>query len=185
MKPDEAPRPETRGALVPPRGTRPTAVGTATPPPPPKPPRRWQRRDRGFRLGAPVWLILLALGLGSLLITATALLPVLTLGAMLGGTAGLVGFLRDPDGVDARWLVISAIGGAFGAALATWFWDKPAGDSARSAAETLLLSGIIGMQVALFGGLLVITVGALVALHGPRWIARFNPRRDRESRAGA
>jgi hypothetical protein len=128
---------------------------------------------------------LTTLVVATLLIVTSALLPLLSLGAMLGGAAGLVGLLRRSDAVDARWLAVGAVGGAVGAVLATWITGELAAASSLSAMEALFVSGFIGTQVGLLEGLLVIAARALVALHGPRWLARLDGGRDEESRAGA
>ena len=52
MASDELPRPEPRGALVPPDRRPPTALGTDTPEPPRPPRQHWQRHmERTINIG--------------------------------------------------------------------------------------------------------------------------------------
>ena len=186
MDHDELPQPEERGAIVPPRGTRPTAVGTATPPPP-KPPRYRHGRSGKYRPDGPLWLILLTIGIAGLLLTMITVFPIVAIGAIIGGTAGWIGFFRTHGRAMSRWGTVSAVGGGIGGALAEVYWGEGSavGGLRAPVIETLVMSANMGMLIASLGLGVALSVGALFALHRPRWVDRLARWRPRVSRAGA
>jgi hypothetical protein len=178
MEYDETPRPEERGALGPPDRTRPTAVGTATPPPP-RPPRRWQQRGGRFESRGPLRLRVLCLALAALLAASAALFPALTLGAVTGGAIGSIGFLRARGRTQWQWLLVTAFGGALGGALGEWYLRPFSSEGiARSPTGSLALDAVIGMQIALLSVVLAACIGSLLSEHRSFAFARrFSSRR--------